>query len=117
MTESSTYSQKRFRFIVGGNEYACHISQAAFISNRVIELLIADPTTDTMYIDVDDTEKQFAQIVTLMNGGTIEVPHAIDKQEYMLTMADVLKNPELKKAVLEHVVGTDEITLRMQLKD
>ena len=73
LKEASEYDLNRFTFIVDGEEYKCGRVQACFISNRVCEMMSIDSFVDHFIVDMNDPDHHFDDMISLMNGGSIEI--------------------------------------------
>ncbi|OHT00654.1 hypothetical protein TRFO_32623 [Tritrichomonas foetus] len=107
---------KDFSFIVGGHEYQVNKLNACFISPKVAELLLTDPSNDVFYIDTDDSEYQFKQIVKLMEGGILNYDDEV--QSYLMNISPLLGNKEMIQKTLEQLtdVNCDNIVDRVNFK-
>jgi hypothetical protein len=89
-----------FRFIVGGRDYWCCRSEAAFISARVCDLLQSDPTVTEYSIEgISETPNAFDAVYKLMKGDALNVLHS--NCDNLMSFAISLGNAELGGLVVD----------------
>lgn len=82
---------KNFTFNVSGHEYHCHSFFADFISPKIAEMHLTDPLADTFYINLNDDNYEFTNIMNLMEGKSITNA----QPTYITKVAKILRNQEL----------------------
>ncbi|EAY18748.1 F5/8 type C domain containing protein [Trichomonas vaginalis G3] len=98
-----------FAFIVGDHTYPTNLPLACFISPRVCREHVSDTTTNSLTINVDDSDYQFKSIVDLMNGKTLDISE--NNVEYLKEIGMLLENFEIVEKSLQYKFSISPITL------
>lgn len=103
-----------FCFAVGDSKYWCSVSQACFISPCVFRLLLTDYTVGMFYVDVEDPDLVFKDILELGSGSSVTVDQ--DNIGVIRSIAIALENGELYSRVLECEVYSESADIHSTIK-
>ena len=87
------HDDRKFTFIVGDRKYECKVSQACFLSPRVSRLLCSDNSVNCVFLDVEDADGYFGEVLKLGRGDSL-LPDD-DHIELVHQIAMALDNDEL----------------------
>ena len=107
LKNASEHDLNNFTFIVDGEKYECGRVQACFMSQRVCDMMLSDDSVDAFVIGINDPEHHFKDVVTLMNGGSIEI--SLSNLQFLESVSRQLDNLELFSKILEMRLRDGEI--------
>ena len=89
-----------FTFIVDNHKYECHPLFAAFLSPAVAQVRATDPLFDQLTLNIDDSQHQFEQFITIMRGSSVKVTE--HNADYLFEVAQLLGNSDLQSKLLHY---------------
>jgi hypothetical protein len=96
-------SDSEFTFIVGGSKYPCSPFFADFLSPRIAQIHLIDPTVDTFTISTPDSKTDFSVFLALAMGRTVTFDSS--ELEFLTVVCQELGNEEVSELVFECVGG------------
>ena len=87
------HDDRKFTFLVGDRKYKCNVAHACFLSPRVSRLLGGDSSVDRIFLDVDDTDGYFGEVLKLGMGESIYIDD--NRCELVRQIGAALDNEEL----------------------
>jgi hypothetical protein len=82
-----------FKFYIGTAEYGCPSFLADFLSPRISQLRISDPTLSAFTIDIPDPSNEFESFLALGRGSDVTITSS--NASFLFTIASNLANLEL----------------------
>jgi hypothetical protein len=106
----TAHEEKNFTFIVGSCKYYCTRSQALFVSGRVAQAVLSDPTITCLENStIKDPDAYFRLICDVYEGSSLSISEA--NLHPLLSLCDWLDNPELLSALHTFESGLDPLSI------
>jgi hypothetical protein len=111
-------SRKDFRFLIDSTPFVCDRFQAAFLSPRVAQALLTDPTTDEFLLDHPHSDS-FDILSHLICGDSVVIDDS--NLDIFSALIEDLANAELSNSVLKFIENQEKLNVsncisRFQLK-
>ena len=107
LKEASEHDLNSFTFIIDGRKYRCGRVQACFMSQKVCDLISIDDAVDAFILDINDPEHSFDDVISLMNGGVIDITSS--NVDFLESVSRKLENPEIFSKIVEMRLNGSEI--------
>jgi hypothetical protein len=101
-------SRKDFKFVCGSDTLVCDRFQAVFVSPRLADSLLSDPSIDEYLMD-DTDSGGFKILSKLICGDSVVITE--ENVDLFLGLIDNLGNAELSNSILDFIDKSEELTI------